>query len=99
MNFSRVTRCFSLPQLKLVDGEKEQKEREAAELQTRLLLEEQREEEKARELFTVRHKLTEAETARDFLKKEVRVHLQPKGTFGLCCRAGVKSRPSDFSCP
>lgn len=65
--------CLSLVQLKVVDGEKEQKEREAAELQTRLLLAEQREEEKAKELFTVRHKLTEAETARDFLKKEVRV--------------------------
>lgn len=65
--------CFPLLQLKLVDGEKEQKEQEAAELQTRLLLEEQREEEKAKELFTVRHKLTEAETARDFLKREVRM--------------------------
>lgn len=65
--------CLSLLQLKVLDGEKEQKEREAAELQTRLLLEEQREEEKAKELFTVRHKLTEAETARDFLKKEVRM--------------------------
>lgn len=56
-----------------MDGEKEQKEREVAELQTRLLLEEQREEEKAKELFAVRHKFTEAETARDFLKKEVRM--------------------------
>lgn len=64
---------FTLLQLKVLDGEKEQKEREVAELQTRLLLEEQREEEKAKELFTVRHKLTEAETARDFLKKEVRM--------------------------
>lgn len=65
--------CVPLSQLKVVDGEKEQKEREAAELQTRLLLQEQREEEKAKELFTLRHKLTEAETARDFLKKEVRM--------------------------
>lgn len=64
---------FTLLQLKVLDGEKEQKEREVAELQTRLLLEEQREEEKAKELFAVRHKLTEAETARDFLKKEVRM--------------------------
>lgn len=71
-----------------MDGEKEQKEREVAELQTRLLLEEQREEEKAKELFAVRHKFTEAETARDFLKKEVRMawsqRARPRLPVELC---------------
>lgn len=64
---------FTWLQLKILDGEKEQKGREVAELQTRLLLEEQREEEKGKELFTLKHKLTEAETAREFLKKEVSI--------------------------
>ncbi len=44
-----------------------------AELQTRLSLEEQREEERGKEVFTFKQKLTEAETARDSLKKEVRL--------------------------
>lgn len=44
-----------------------------AELQTRLALEEQREEEKGKEAFTLKQKLTEAEMARDSLKKEVRM--------------------------
>lgn len=44
-----------------------------SELQTRLLLEEQREEEKGKELFALKHKLTEAETAREILKKEASI--------------------------
>lgn len=44
-----------------------------AELQTRLALEEQREEEKGKEAFALKQKLTEAEMARDSLKKEVRM--------------------------
>lgn len=60
-------------QLKVLDGEKEQKEREVAELQTRLSLEEQRDEERGKEVFTLKQKLAEAETARESLKKEVRV--------------------------
>lgn len=51
--------------------EKEQKEREVAELQTRLALEEQREEEKGKEAFTLKQKLAEAEVSRDSLKREV----------------------------
>lgn len=42
-----------------------------AELQTRLSLEEQREEEKGKEAFILKQKLTEVETARDSLRKEV----------------------------
>lgn len=53
--------------------EKEQRGREVAELQTRLALEEQREEEKGKEAFALKQKLTEAEMARDSLKKEVRM--------------------------
>lgn len=64
---------FTWLQLKILDGEKEQKGREVAELQTRLLLEEQREEEKGKELFAVKHKLNEAETVRELLKKEVSI--------------------------
>lgn len=60
-------------QLKVLDGEKEQKEREVAELQTRLSLEEQRDEERGKEVFTLKQKLAEAETARESLKKEVRM--------------------------
>lgn len=67
--------------------EKEQKEREVAELQTRLSLEEQREEEKGKEAFTLKQKLTEAETARDSLKKEVRIEDSEERfpVFSLCC--------------
>lgn len=60
-------------QLKVLDGEKEQKEREVAELQTRLSLEEQRDEERGKEVFALKQKLAEAETARESLKKEVRM--------------------------
>lgn len=43
-----------------------------AELQTRLALDERREEERGKEFFSLKQKLTEAETTRDSLKKEVR---------------------------
>lgn len=42
-----------------------------AELQTRLSLEEQREEERGKEVFICKQKLTETQTARDSLKREV----------------------------
>lgn len=58
--------------MKVVDVEREQKAREVAGLQTRLSLEEQKEEERVKELFTIKQKLTEAEAARNSLKKEVR---------------------------
>lgn len=62
-----------LYQLKILDAEKEQKEREGVELQTRLALEEQRDEERGKEIFCLKQKLTEAETTRDAIKKEVRM--------------------------
>lgn len=62
----------SLHQVKVLDGEKEQKGKEVAELQTRLSLEEQREEERGREIFSLKQKLAEADTARTSIKKEVR---------------------------
>lgn len=65
--------CFSWRQLKCLDGEKEQREKDVAELQNRLSLEEQREEERGKEMFTLKQKLSEAETVRDALKKEVRM--------------------------
>lgn len=58
--------------MKVLDGEREQRSREVAELQTRLSVEEQREEERARELFSFKQKLTEAETAKNSIRKEVR---------------------------
>lgn len=70
-------------QLKVLDGEKEQMGREVAELRRRVLLEEQREEERGKELFTLKQKLTEAETARDSLKKEVRMEENKKTIFGV----------------
>lgn len=69
-------------QLKVLDGEKEQKGREVAELQTRLSLEEQREEERGKEVFTLKQKLAEAETTRDSLKKEVRMEESEKSFPG-----------------
>lgn len=60
-------------QLKVLDAEKDQKGRDVAELQTRLSLEEQREEERGKEVFTLKHKLTEAEGVQDCLKREVRI--------------------------
>lgn len=44
-----------------------------AELQNRLLLDEQRDEERGKEIFTLKQKLSEAETVRDSFKKEVRM--------------------------
>lgn len=49
-----------------------------AELQTRLSLDEQREEERGREVFSLKQKLNEAETIRDSLKKEVRMEESEK---------------------
>ena len=57
----------------MLDGEKEQKGREVAELQTRLSLEEQREEERGRDIFSLKQRLTEADTVRNCIKKEVRI--------------------------
>lgn len=55
-----------------------------AELQTRLTLEEQREEERGKEAFTFKLKLTEAEMARDSLKKEVKRYFPGSSlTYGL----------------
>ena len=82
-----LMRCFSWLQLKVLDGEKEQKGREVAELQTRLSLEEQREEEKGREVFSLKQRLTEAETARDSLKKEVRMEESEKTCSDFCLLA------------
>lgn len=55
----------------MVDVEREKKAREVAELQTRLSLEEQKEEERGKELFSIKQKLAEAEAARNTLRKEV----------------------------
>lgn len=55
----------------MVDVEREQKAREVAELQTRLSLEEQKEEERGKELFSIKQKVAEAEAARNTLRKEV----------------------------
>lgn len=51
--------------------EKEQKGQEVAELQSRLALEEQREEEKNKGAFALKQRLAETEASRDSLKREV----------------------------
>lgn len=63
---------FTRLQLKVVEGEKQQREKEASELQTRLSLEEQREEERGKDAVCFRQRLAEAEAARETLKREVR---------------------------
>lgn len=69
---SQTVNCVCVcAQVKVVDVEREQKAREVAELQTRLSLEEQKEEERAKELFSIKQKLTEAEAARNSFRKEV----------------------------
>lgn len=77
--------CFTGLQLKVLDGEKEQKGREVAELQTRLALEEQRDEERGKEAFGLKQKLTDAEMARDSLKKEVRMEERHVQSHVLNC--------------
>ena len=58
-------------QVKVLDGAREQRVKEAAELQSRLSLEEQRDEERGKENFLLKQKLSEAESAKNSLKKEV----------------------------
>lgn len=58
-------------QVKLLDGEREQRGKEAAELQARLSLEEQRDEQRGKDNFLLKQQLSEAESARNSLKKEV----------------------------
>lgn len=77
--------CFTGLQLKVLDGEKEQKGREVAELQTRLALEEQRDEQRGKEAFALKQKLTDAEMARDSLKKEVSMEKRHVQTHFLNC--------------
>lgn len=74
-------------QVKVVDVEREQKVREVAELQTRLSLELQKEEERGKELFSIKQKLTEAEAARNSLRKEVQrenTHAHIFTKFSIC---------------
>lgn len=59
-------------QVKLLDVEREQKGKQLAELQTRLSLEEHKDEERARELISLKQRLTDSETSRNSLQKEVR---------------------------
>lgn len=94
-----VILCLLWLQLKVLDGEKEQREREVVELQTRLSLEEQREEERGKEVFTLKQKLTEAETARGSLKKEVRMEESEKTLFAsLLCHCVIISHSFVFQC-
>lgn len=59
-------------QVKLLDVEREQKGKQLAELQTRLSLEEHKDEERARELIALKQRLADSETSRNSLQKEVR---------------------------
>lgn len=77
---------------------------EVAELQTRLALEEQRDEERGKEAFALKQKLTDAEMARDSLKKEVRMEkshvthsLNFTKTFSLFPRSSRRPRSACWS--
>lgn len=59
-------------QVKVLDAEREQTGKQMAELQTRLSGEDQKDEERARELISLKQKLTDTETTRNALQKEVR---------------------------
>lgn len=63
-----------LRQVKVLDAEREQMGKQVAELQTRLSAEDQRDEERAKELIALKQKLTDTETSRHALQKEVRSH-------------------------
>ncbi len=62
-------------QVKLLDVEREQKTKQLCELQTRLSLDEQKDEERARELISLKQRLAETEASRNSLQKEVRALL------------------------
>lgn len=59
-------------QVKVLDAEREQKDKQTAELQTRLSAEDQKDEERARELISLKQRLADTETSRNSLQKEVR---------------------------
>lgn len=59
-------------QVKVLDVEREQKGKQLAELQARLSVEEQKDEERARELISLKQRLADNETSRSSLQKEVR---------------------------
>lgn len=61
-------------QVKVLDAEREQKAKQTAELQTRLSAEDQKDEERARELISLKQRLADTETSRTSLQKEVRSH-------------------------
>lgn len=63
-----------LCQVKVLDAEREQTGKQVAELQTRLSVEDQRDEERAKELISLKQKLTDTETSRNALQREVRSH-------------------------
>lgn len=63
-----------LRQVKVLDTDREQMGRQVAELQTRLSAEDQRDEERAKEMITLKLKLSETETSRNALQKDVRSH-------------------------
>lgn len=69
----------------MLDSENTKKSKEMAELQARVALDEQREEENRRESFGLKQKMAESEASRESARKEVRS--KPwglLGRWGLC---------------
>nr|XP_025036497.1 rootletin [Pelodiscus sinensis] len=62
---------FWCPQIKMLDSENTKKSKEVAELQARVALDEQREEESRRESLGLRQKIVESEASRESARKEV----------------------------
>lgn len=60
-------------QIKMLDSENTKKSKEVAELQARVAVDEQREEETRRESFGLKQKIVESEASRESAKKEVSV--------------------------
>lgn len=57
----------------MLDSENSKKSKEVAELQARVALDEQREEETRRESFGLKQKIVESEAGRESARKEVRL--------------------------
>uniref|UniRef100_K7FYX7 Ciliary rootlet coiled-coil, rootletin n=1 Tax=Pelodiscus sinensis TaxID=13735 RepID=K7FYX7_PELSI len=62
---------FWCPQIKMLDSENTKKSKEVAELQARVALDEQREEESRRESLGLRQKIVESEASRESARKEL----------------------------
>lgn len=59
--------------MKVLDGDREKRSREVEELRGQVSLEEQREEDRGKEILALKRRLAEAEEAGNLLRKEVQL--------------------------